>query len=146
MMKKQIDKPRDVSAHAIFSIIVLQLSKNYKTTRVSNSRLNIRKIYNYASANNREVTHKQLNFKDSGYFIVNDTSILFMMNLRKQFLFWIILWLFSVLITWKIWNASLFLALFLITIPILIIWLIRLFALKKFMSKEIAEISKQLGN
>ncbi|PQJ68589.1 hypothetical protein [Polaribacter butkevichii] len=145
MMKKQIDKPRDVSDDAIFSIIELQLSKNYKTTRVSNSRLNIRKLYNYTSANHREVTHKQLNFKDSGCFTVSDTSIVFMMNLKKQFLFWMILWTFGILITWKIWNASLLLSLFLITTPILIIWLIRTVALKKFMSNELVEISKQLG-
>lgn len=145
MIKKQIKKPANVSVDTIFSIIELQLSKSYKTTRVSDIRLNIKKNYTYNSANSREVIHKQLNFKDSGYFIVSDTSILFMMNLRKQFLFWIILGVFGVLITWKIWNTSLLLSLLLITTPILIICMTKIVALNKFMSKEITDISKQLG-
>ncbi len=146
LIKKQINNPKGVSADAIFSIIELHLAETYKTTRVSDSKLNIRKKYTYISANSREVIHKQMSFKDSGYFTVNDDSTLFIINLRKQLFFWLILSIIGVVITWKLWEASLLLSIFLITIPILIFWIVKIIELKKFMSKEISEILKKLSN
>ena len=146
LIKKQINNPKGVSADAIFSIIELHLAETYKTTRVSDSKLNIRKKYTYISANSREVIHKQMSFKDSGYFTVNDDSTLFIINLRKQLFFWLILSIIGVVITWKLWEVSLLLSIFLITIPILIFWIVKIIELKKFMSKEISEILKKLSN
>jgi hypothetical protein len=146
LIKKQINNPKGVSADAIFSIIELHLDETYKTTRVSDSKLNIRKKYTYISANSREVIHKQMSFKDSGYFTVNDDSPLFIINLRKQLFFWLILSIIGVVITWKLWEVSLLLSIFLITIPILIFWIVKIIELKKFMSKEISEILKKLSN
>ena len=146
LIKKQINNPKGLSADAIFSIIELHLAETYKTTRVSDSKLNIRKKYTYISANSREVIHKQMSFKDSGYFTVNDDSTLFIINLRKQLFFWLILSIIGVVITWKLWEASLLLSIFLITIPILIFWIVKIIELKKFMSKEITEILKKLSN
>ena len=146
LIKKQINNPKGVSADAIFSIIELHLAETYKTTRVSDSKLNIRKKYTYISANSREVIHKQMSFKDSGYFTVNDDSPLFIINLRKQLFFWLILSIIGVVITWKLWEVSLLLSIFLITIPILIFWIVKIIELKKFMSKEISEILKKLSN
>lgn len=146
LIKKQINNPKGVSADAIFSIIELHLAETYKTTRVSDSKLNIRKKYTYISANSREVIHKQMSFKDSGYFTVNDDSTLFIINLRKQLFFWLILSIIGVVITWKLWEASLLHSIFLITIPILIFWIVKIIELKKFMSKEISEILKKLSN
>ena len=146
LIKKQINNPKGVSADAIFSIIELHLAETYKTTRVSDSKLNIRKKYTYISANSREVIHKQMSFKDSGYFTVNDDSTLFIINLRKQLFFWLILSIIGVVITWKLWEVSLLLSIFLITIPILIFWIVKIIELKKFMSKEITEILKKLSN
>ena len=146
LIKKQINTPKGVSADAIFSIIEIHLAETYKTTRVSDSKLNIRKKYTYISANSREVIHKQMSFKDSGYFTVNDDSTLFIINLRKQLFFWLILSIIGVVITWKLWEVSLLLSIFLITIPILIFWIVKIIELKKFMSKEISEILKKLSN
>ena len=146
LIRKQINNRKGLSTDAIFSIIELHLAGTYKTTRISDSRLNIRKLYTYTSANSREVTHKQMNFKDSGHFIVSENSTLFIINLKKQFIFWMTLLVFGILITWKLWEASLLLSFALITTPILIIWIIKIIALKKFMLKEITEISKKTGN
>lgn len=146
MIKKQIKTPKGVSADAIFSIIELYLAGTYKTSRISDSRLNIRKLYTYISANSREVVHKQMSFKDSGYFIVSEDSTLFIINLRKQLFFWLILSVLGILITWKLWEASLLLSIFLITIPILIFWIIKIIELKKFMSKKVEEIEQKLGD
>ena len=52
---------------------------------------------------------------------------------------------FGVFVTWKLWNASLMFSIVLITTPILLIWIIGIFKLKEFMSKEVIEISKELG-
>jgi hypothetical protein len=145
MIKKRINKPKGVSKDFIISIIELHLAETYKTTRISDSRLNIRKLYKFNSANSQEVVHKQMNFKDSGYFIVNDDAIIFMINLRKQFLFWMILLVLGVFVTWKLWNATLLFSFTLITSPILLIWIIGIIKLKEFMSKEFIEISKELG-
>ncbi|WP_036825406.1 hypothetical protein [Polaribacter sp. Hel1_85] len=146
LIKKQINNPKGLSANAIFSIIELHLAETYKTTRVSDAKLNIRKKYTYISANSREVIHKQMIFKDSGYFIVSEDSILFIITLKKQLFFWLILSVLGVLITWKLWEASLLLSIFLITILILIFWIVKIIALKKFMSKEISEIEKKFDN
>lgn len=145
MIKKQTNKPTDLSADSIFSIIELYLAGTYKTTRISDSRLNIRRLYKYNSANSRDVAHKRMNFKDSGYFIIHDDSIIFKISLGKQFLFWMTSLVFGVLITWKVWNAPFLLSFFLIATPILIVWITGIIELKEFMSKEVAEISKQLG-
>lgn len=144
MIKKRINKPKKLSLDSIFSIIELHLAGNYKTTRISDSKLNIRKLHKYISGNSREVVHKRMNFKDSGHFIINDGSIIFVVNLRKQLLFWTTLLLFGILITWKLWNVSLLFSFILITTPVLIIWTIRVIKLREFMSKEITEISKKL--
>ena len=146
LIKKQINTPKGLSPDAIFSIIELHIAKTYKTTRISDLKLNIRKLYTYTFSNNREVIHKQMNFKDSGYFIVSNDSILFIISLRKQLFFWLIASVLGVLIFWKLWEASLLLSIFLITTPILIFWIIKIIELKKFMSKEIEEISKKIDN
>ena len=58
MIKKQIDKPKDLSTDSVLSIIEMNLAGRYKTSRVSDSKLNIRRLYRYISANSREVAHK----------------------------------------------------------------------------------------
>jgi hypothetical protein len=144
MIKKQIDKPKDLSTDSVLSIIEMNLAGRYKTSRVSDSKLNIRRLYRYISANSREVAHKRMNFKDSGYFLIRDNSIVFRIVLGKQILFWLALLVFGVLLTWKVWNASFLLALFLIITPILVVWINGIIEIKEFMRKELMEISRHL--
>ena len=85
-----------------------------------------------------------MNFKDSGYFLIRDNSIVFRIVLGKQILFWLALLVFGVLLTWKVWNASFLLALFLIITPILVVWINGIIEIKEFMRKELMEISRHL--
>lgn len=145
MIKKQIPIPKDLSVDSIFSIIEMYFAGRYKTTRNSESRIDIKRLYKYQS-NGREMIYKQMNFKDYGNFRVKDNSIIFRISLTKQAIFWFTILMFGFFITWKVWNTSFLLSLFLILAPILIVWINGIFKTKKFMSKEIVEISKQLGN
>ena len=145
MIKKLIPKPKDLSADSIFSIIEMYFAGRYKTTRNSDSRIDIKRLYKYQS-NGREVFYKQMNFKDYGNFQVKDDSIIFKICLTKQAIFWCSMLTFGFFLSWKVWDASFLLSLFLITTPILIVWINGLIETKEFMSKEIAEISKLLGN
>ncbi|MEO9571140.1 MAG: hypothetical protein ABJH82_12425 [Polaribacter sp.] len=146
IIKKQINKPSGLTTEAIFSIIEVQLAGAYKFIRISDSRLNIKKQYTYSFSNYREVIHKQMDFRDTGYFIVNNYSILFIISLRKQLFFWLILSVIGVLITWKLWETSLLISIFLIATPILIFWIIKIIELKRFMLKKVEEIEQKLGN
>jgi len=146
MIKKQINNPKKLSPDAVFSIIELYLNETYKTTRISDSQLNIKKLYKYTAANSKEIVHKQMSFKDSGHFIYNDNSTLFIINLRKQLFFWLILSILGIFITWKLWEVSLLLSIFLITTPVLIYWFIKIIELKRFMSKQVEEIEQKLVN
>jgi hypothetical protein len=145
MIKKQIPIPKDLSADSIFSIIEMYFAGRYKTTRNSKLRLDIKRLYKYQS-NGREMIYKKINFKDYGNFRVKGNSIIFKICLTKQAIFWLTMLIFGFFITWKVWNTSFLLSLFLILTPILIVWINGIIETEKFMSKEIVEISKQLGN
>lgn len=146
MIKKQIDKPMDLSPDSVFSIIEMYFAGRYKIARISDSRINIRRLYRYNTGGDREVAYKRMNFKDSGYFIIHNDSMSFGISLGKQLLFWLTLLVFGVLITWKVWNASFLVSFFIIAAPILIIWIIGILEIKDFLDFETMCISNRLND
>jgi hypothetical protein len=144
MIKKRIPYPKDLSADSIFSIIEMYFAGRYKTSKISDTRVSVRRLYKYHTANSREVAHKRMSFSDSGYFLIQKDSITFGISLGKQLLFWLTLLVFGVLITWKVWNASFLLSFFLITTPISVIWIIGILELKDFIDYEMMQIEKRL--
>lgn len=145
MIKNQIRKPADLSNESVFSIVEMHFAGYYKSLRISESKLNIRRLNKYHTANSREVAHKQMNFKDSGCFIIKENALVFRIKLGKQFIFWMILLVFGVFVTWKVWNATFLLSIFLVATPVLIVWIIGIIELNHFMLKEITHIANKLN-
>lgn len=146
MIERKIKKPKNLSDDSILHILEVHFAGKYKTTRSNSTRLSIRKLYKYFVGHSREVAHKKMSFKDSGYFMIHDNYILFKMTLGKQLLFWIIIMIFGILITWKVWNASFLLSVLLIASPIMIIWLFGILELIDFIDYESTNISSRLSN
>ncbi len=142
MIRKQIHKPGNLSNETILQIIEAQLNGRYKTSRESDSKLNIKRLYKYES-NGWETITKQLNIIDTGYFKINNNSISVRFTTWKHLIFWISFLTLGFLLIWKVWEASLGLSIALSTIPISLVWIIGIHDFNSFINKELFKIEKQ---
>jgi len=145
MIRKLINKPENLSADSVFQIIEIYFTGQYKTIRQSDSKLKIKRLYKYQS-NGWETIQRQLSFRDSGYFQVDNNSLSFSIDLTKQIVFWTLMAASGMFILWKLFHLSFLLTLILIFVPILIGWSIGLIGLKQFVDLQIDAISKRLND
>jgi hypothetical protein len=145
MIRKQIHKPENLSADSVFQIIEIYLTGQYKTIRQSDSKLKIKRLYNYQS-NGWETIQRQLSFRDSGYFQMDNNYFSFSIDLTKQIVFWTLMAVSGMFILWKLFHLSFLLTLILIFVPLLIGWSIGLYGLKQFVDLQIDAISKRLND
>lgn len=145
MIRNQIHKPENLSADSVFQIIEIYFTGQYKTTRQSDSKLKIKRLYKYQS-NGWETIQRQLSFRDSGYFQVDNNSLSFSIDLTKQIVFWTLMAASGMFILWKLFHLSFLLTLILIFVPLLIGWIIGLYGLKQFIDLELDAITKRLND
>lgn len=146
MIKKHIHKPEGLSNDSVFQIIEIYFAGRFKTIRQSDSILRVKRLYKYQTSFGRSNITKQLDFNDSGYFKIHDNHLLFTIDLTKQIVFWTLMAIAGLLISWRLFRVSFLISSLLIFIPLLIGWLNGLYDLKKFIKFEMDEISKRLND
>ncbi|MGM0479007.1 MAG: hypothetical protein ACQERC_07260 [Bacteroidota bacterium] len=145
MITKYILKPENQSNDSVFKAIENELSGSYKLIRLSESRMKIKRLYEFQS-NGWEVIMKQLNLKDSGCFEINDNNISYIPTVAKPVIFWTLMSTIVFFILWKLFQISLSISLITIIVPSIIGWTVGHYNLKKFLNHELDMIDKRLNH
>jgi len=143
MIKRTIEIPRKLSSDLIFGLINTYYAGNYNTSRKSNNRLNVKRLYRFKS-NGWETIIKQMRFEDRGYLQIKDNILSFKIDIKKQLIFSISILVITVLISWKFDMVSFLITCGLIFLTMIIIWLYGMNKANTFLKAELNKISDLL--